>query len=104
MTTLIQQLREGNAGSLTIACVASVAHSFVTPALARFRRERPHIRVEALIMPTTQVADCVARSEADFGLIHQPADNPYLDGEVICETQAVCMMPRKHAAGRRAGR
>jgi len=96
VSTLIQQLREGNAGSLTIACVASVAQSLVTPALARFRRERPQTRIEALIMPTTQVADWVARSDADFGLIHQPVDNPYLDGEVICETQAVCMLPRKH--------
>ena len=96
VTALIQQLREGHAGNLTIACVASVAQSVVTPALARFRRERPQTRIEALIMPTTQVADWVARSEADFGLIHQPVDNPYLDGEVICETQAVCIMPRRH--------
>ena len=27
---------------------------------------------DSAVLPTVQVADCVARSEADFGLIHQP--------------------------------
>lgn len=94
--TLLKQLREGHAGKLTVACVASVAQCIVAPALARLRADRPETRIELLALPTVQVADCVARSEADYGLIHQPVDNHYLDGDVICETQAVCVLPRRH--------
>ncbi len=96
LAILLKQLREGHAGKLTIACVPSVAQCLMTPALVRLRRERPETRTESLVLPTLQVADCVARSEADFGLIHQPVDSHYLDGEVICEAQAVCVLPRKH--------
>jgi DNA-binding transcriptional LysR family regulator len=101
MGILLKQLREGHAGKLTIACVASVAQCLVAPALIRLRGARSDTRIELLVLPTMQVADCVARSEADFGLIHQPVDNHYLDGEVICETQAVCVLPRKHPLGTR---
>src|SRR5690606_32585332 len=94
---LMQQLREGHAGSLTIAAVPSLVQAFVTPALVRFHNDRPDTRIESLVLPTTMVADCVARSEADFGLIYQPVDNPFLDAEVICEAQAVCVLPSSHA-------
>ena len=85
ISTLIRQLRDGNAGSVTVAAPGSVAHGFITPAIAAFAQERPNIRVEVMILPTTAVADRVAESQADFGVVHQPTDNPYLDGEVICE-------------------
>jgi len=101
MGILLRQLREGHAGKLTIACAASVAYCLVTPTVVRLRGDRPDTRVELLVLPTVQVADCVARSEADFGLIHQPVDNHYLDGDVICEAQTVCVLPRRHPLGAR---
>lgn len=97
----IRQLREGHAGSVTVAAPGSVAHAFITPAVVRFARERPNIRVEVIILPTAMIADRVAESRADFGVVHQPTDNPYLDGEVICEAEGVCVMPRKHALAQR---
>ena len=93
---LIRQLRDGHAGSVTVAAPGSAAHPFVTPAVARFSRERPEIRVEIMILPTSMVGDRVANSEADFGVVHQPTDNPHLDGEVLCEGEGVCVMPRRH--------
>ena len=96
MGILLKQLRDGHAGKLTIACVASVAQSLVAPALVRLRADRIDTRIELLVLPTGQVAENVARSEADYGLIHQPFDNLYLDGDVICEAQAVCVLPRRH--------
>jgi len=98
---LIRELRDGNAGSVTVAAPGSVAHAFITPALAAFARERPNIRVEVMILPTAVVADRVAESQADFGVVHQPTDNPYLDGEVICEADGVCVVPRRHALAQR---
>jgi DNA-binding transcriptional LysR family regulator len=101
ISLLIRQLRDGNAGSVTVAAVGSVAHPFITPAVAQFTRERPNIRVEVMILPTATVADRVAQSQADFGVVHQPTDNPYLDGEVICQAEGVCVMPKKHPLAQR---
>ena len=102
ISLLIRQLRDGNAGSVTVAAPGSVAHAFITPAVAKFTRGRPNIRVEVMILPTSMVADKVAESQADFGVVHQPTDNPYLDGEVICEAEGVCVMPKAHPlAGRK---
>lgn len=98
---LIRQLRDGNAGSVTVAAPGSVAHGYITPALARFSREHPNIRIEVMILPTMEVADRVAESQADFGVVHQPTDNPYLDGEVICEAEGICVLPRKHPLAER---
>lgn len=96
ISLLLKQLRDGHAGSVTVAAPGSAAHPFITPAVARFAKERPNIRVEVMILPTTMVGDRVAASQADFGVVHQPTDNPYLDGEVICEGEGVCVMPRRH--------
>ncbi|MGE0314473.1 MAG: LysR family transcriptional regulator, partial [Lautropia sp.] len=96
VTRLIRQLRDGSAGSVTVAAPGSVANSFITPAVARFVRERPNIQVEIMVLPTEMVADRVAGSQADFGVIHQPTDNPYLNGEVVCEGEGICVMPRTH--------
>ena len=101
ISTLIRQLRDGNAGSVTVAAPGSVAHGFITPAIAAFARERPNIRVEVMILPTAMVADRVAESQADFGVVHQPTDNPYLDGEVICEADGVCVMRSGHPLAQR---
>ena len=98
---LIRQLRDGHAGSVIVAAPGSVAHAFITPAVAAFTRERPQIRVEVMILPTAMIADRVAESRADFGVVHQPTDNPYLDGEVICEAEGICVMPKKHALAQR---
>ena len=105
ITQSIRQMRDGNAGQVSVAAPGSVAHGFITPALAKFARERPGIRVEVMILPTHMVADRVAGSQADFGVVHQPTDNPYLDGEVICEAEGVCVMPANHplAARRTVG-
>jgi DNA-binding transcriptional LysR family regulator len=101
-TVLLQQLREGHAGRVTVASAASLAHAFVTPAIAQFSRENPQIRVEVRVLPTSQVAELVAQSQADFGLVHEPTDNPYIDGQNVCQAEAVCFLPRNHPlAGKR---
>ncbi|MGD9941609.1 MAG: LysR family transcriptional regulator [Burkholderiaceae bacterium] len=101
VSLLIRQLHDGNAGSITVAAVPSIAHAFLTPAVAAFSRERPNIRLEMLVLPTNLVADRVAHSQADFGLVYQPTDNPYLDGDVVCQAECVCIMPNRHPLARR---
>lgn len=96
VSLLIRQLREGHAGQVVVASAASLGHAFVTPAIAQFSRANPDIRIEVRILPTFQVADLVAQSQADFGLVHEPTPNPYIDGENICQGEAICFMPKDH--------
>lgn len=98
---LVRQLRDGSAGSVTVAAPGSVAHPFITPAVARFVRERPSIRVEVMILATADIAETVAGSRADFGVVHQPTDNPYLSGEVVCEGEGICVLPKRHPLSER---
>jgi DNA-binding transcriptional LysR family regulator len=101
IAALMRRLRDGGAGSVTVAAPSSLALPFVTPAVVRFGRARPGIRVETMILPTATVADRVVRSEADFGVVHQPTDSPYLDGDVVCEGEGVAVLPRRHALASR---
>jgi DNA-binding transcriptional LysR family regulator len=96
VSLLLRQLRDGNAGSVTVACTASLAQFLLTPALARFRRERPGIRIEVRILPSASVIDTVAHSRADFGLVYYPTDNLYVDGEVLYVGEAIAVMPTRH--------
>ena len=99
---LIEQLRDGAAGRVSVASSASLADSFLTPAISRFRRERPNISVEMMVLPAALVAEYVAQSQADFGLLHDLADSVHVDSEVLCHAEGVCVVPREHPlAGRR---
>ena len=100
-TLLSRQLRDGSTGTVAVATVGGVGHAFVTPAVARFTRERPGIRVEVMLVPTVIAAERVAQREADFGLVHEPTDNPHVDGEVIGQTEALAFVPRRHPLARR---
>lgn len=102
VSKLMRQLSTGDVGSVTLAAVPSIAYSFVTPAIARFTRDWPDIQIELKVLQTVVVVDEVARSHADFGLVHAPTDNPYLDVEFICQADCVCVVPRGHRlAGRK---
>lgn len=101
ISLLVRQLREGVAGSVTVAATTSVARPFVTPAVVEFRRKHPNIQVEVMILSTASISDRIASSQADFGVVHQPTDNPALSGEIICEGGGVCVLPKQHALARR---
>ena len=92
----LRQLRDGSTGRVAVAAVSSVAYTFLTPAIARFAADRPGIRVDSVVLPTSLVADRVATRLADFGLVHQPTDNPHLSGDAVCEAEGVCILPRRH--------
>lgn len=101
ISNLIVQLRDGTAGKVTVASSASLSHAFLSPAIGMFRRERPNIRVEVMVLPAILVAEQVSQNQADFGLLHDLADSVLVDSEVLCHADAVCVVPRKHPLARR---
>ena len=55
------------------------------------------VLVQAIVAPTPVQAEVeTTGSQADFGVVHQPTDNPHLNGDVICEAEGICVLPRRH--------
>lgn len=98
---VLRKLRDGRGGSVSVAAPPSLARSFVTPAIAKFLSDRPNILLEALVLPTLLVADHVAQSQVDFGLIHEPIENSRIDDELIGESAAVCIVRNDHPLAER---
>lgn len=98
---VLRALREGAAGNVSVACVGGAGQAFVTPAVVAMARSHPNVRIEASFLPTAAVIERVAQSHADLGLVHEPIDNPYVDGQLIAQAEAICLMPRKHPLARR---
>jgi DNA-binding transcriptional LysR family regulator len=96
ISTLVQQLRDGQSGSIVVASVASLAHSFLPLAVARLHRERPNVHVEVSTLPSKQVVEYVADNHADLGIIHDPTISPHVESEELCKMEAVCVVPRQH--------
>ena len=97
---LITDLRDGYAGQIAVATIPSLASAFLADAVSAFRHNRPGVRVEIQAVPAIQVMSQVLDSQADFGLLTDPPDPPdasYLDSEILCRGEAVCVMQASHA-------
>lgn len=94
---LVADLRDGYAGQIAVAAIPSLAAAFLADAVSEFRRDRPNVRVEIQAVPAIEVMSRVLASQVDFGLLTDPPDAPYLDSEILCRGEAVCVMPADHA-------
>lgn len=98
---LAERLRAGEEGRLDIAAVGSLGDALLPEALSRLQREHPALRMRVSVLPSRTAVEWVAGRMVDLGIIHDPTDNPFVETEDLCETEAVCVVPRHHAlAGR----
>ncbi|MGB6102343.1 MAG: LysR family transcriptional regulator [Pusillimonas sp.] len=93
---VVSELAEGRLGHVIVAAVPSISYSFLARAVSRFVHTHPRVRVEIIVQQTNNVAELVASNQADFGLLHQPTNNPYLLSEPICEAHSICLLPAEH--------
>lgn len=93
---LAVDLRDGNAGLLTLATVAGLAHTIIPRAVQRFRIARPHVSVVIHTLTGPEVVARVAQGSVDLGLGVGPVGHPAVDSAVLCETDIVCVMPTGH--------
>jgi DNA-binding transcriptional LysR family regulator len=98
----IGKLRDSTAGRVTVAAPGSISHEFVTPAIVQFSRKWPGFQIRSHVLPAVRVAEMVLDGQADFGIVNQATDNPYLLSEVLCEGGTICMVKRDHRLARRS--
>ena len=102
---LVHELRENRYGHLVIAAGASLAHTILPPAVARFKVLHPTVGISIRCLAVPDVIEAVARKEANIGLTYSWS----VDGERAEQglaglqsagrrrVEIACVMRRDHA-------
>jgi len=100
-------LRYGSSGQIRITVAPTVTSSFLGPAVSRFHRSRPNVRIAVKTMMTRDVVNMVAGHEVELGFGPAPAKD--IDSRAIalcettdlCESEIVLVLPEGHALAER---
>ncbi|TCR67153.1 LysR substrate-binding domain-containing protein [Bosea sp. BK604] len=96
-----RDLKESKAGVLTLACTPTLSCSFVADAIARFRRERPRVRIWLQIAKTKEILDLASSGQIDLGVIFTPGDHAGAVTIPLFTTSLVCVMAPGHPLAER---
>lgn len=97
LDSLAAELRDAQAGSLTLATIPTLTGWLLPRAIARFRLERPRVRFLLDARDSAGVVRAIRREDADLGLVYSPIDDPAVAAEPIFHTRLVCVMQQGHA-------
>jgi len=97
---LTEEIRQGFAGSLTVATVATLASSIVSVAIGRFHREHSKVHFDLKALSTRQVLEAVTNNQVDVGVIDVSESGPEIDVHELCRADIVCVMRSDHPLAR----
>lgn len=83
-------------GEVTVACVPSTVHYYLSEVVRRYREQNPKVRVKVLDASANEVLAAVARGDADFGLNFIGAQEGELEFEPLVEERFVAACRRDH--------
>jgi DNA-binding transcriptional LysR family regulator len=72
LRTTMAEVAHGETGHVRLGCIEPAASHRLPPVLARFCRERPHVRLSVELGGTEAIARRVARGELDAGICSRP--------------------------------
>lgn len=87
---LVAGLALGPAGMLRVLCVPSLSEHWLTLALAHVKQQHPKAKVSVRTLYSPQIADSLARREADVGFAFQAAQHPAVQSTVIAQGELMC--------------
>lgn len=93
---LTSEIKNGYAGTLTIASVASLSSTIVAVAISRFSTEHPKVRVDLRALSTRQVVDSVMNNQVDLGVIDVSEGGPDTEVTELCRADLGCVMRADH--------
>ena len=99
---LTEEIRQGFAGSLTIATVATLASSIVSVGISRFHRDYPKVQFDLKAFSTRQVLEAVTNSQADIGIIDVSESGPDMEVHELCRADIACVMRSDHPLANRS--
>lgn len=87
---------QGEAGTVSLAIVGTLANAQLTAHLAAFRRRHPGVRLNIQTATSQVVADLVQRGEANLGLRYLTEPRPGLTSKTVTEEPLVVVAGRDH--------
>lgn len=92
----VAELRDAQAGNLTIATIPTLTGWLMPSAVSRFRQERPKVRFTLTCLDGAGTIQAVRREDADLGIVYGPIDDPAVAAEPVFQTRMVCIMRDDH--------
>lgn len=89
---LIERLREGQMGTVSIASTPSLAVAIIYPVMPDFHNEYPGVKIAIHSVSSMNVAEFVSKTAVDFGLAYAPAGNVDTDAMDIAQTEVFCVL------------
>jgi DNA-binding transcriptional LysR family regulator len=98
----VQEMRDGDAGSLVVATSPTLVNTLLPQAIAALRRISPALNIFLHSLPTPLAVDRVARREADLGLVYGPVKDSAVIVDTLARSEIVCAMPLNHPLAKQA--
>lgn len=99
LTQFASDLRTIRTGELTIVSVMTFGQRHVPRVIAEFLNQHDSVNIGLHLRSSAEVADWTASQKADVGISMLPVDHPAIRDEVLCEVDAVCIIPNGHRLG-----
>lgn len=99
---LSEELQEPTTMRLKIGAIPTATMTALPPAITKFRKRFPQVRVEIFALPTRQIVDDVATGALDIGFAYSVTDHPAIDAIDVMDTEIICVMRPDHPLARKA--
>lgn len=96
VATIIDELRGGTIGRLSIVATPSIGQGILPRALAKFLEDRPKLNVSLDLGHANQIADLLVGGRAELGLSITPPRHSALTVRPFLPGQMVCVCRRDH--------
>ena len=98
---LADEIREGYAGTINVATVATLSASLVSTAMTRFHEQHPRVRFDMKALSTRHVLDYVNSGQVDIGVLDLLIGGGDVETHELCRAEIACIMRVDHALAKR---
>lgn len=97
----LRDVKELEAGDVTIGCVLSTVHHFMPPLINAFRKEHPRVLVRIIEEGADEVLASVKQGDAEFALNYIGMQDPEVEFTPLLKEPYVLACPADHPLARR---
>jgi len=99
--SLVEDLRDTQAGTLKILASPSFGQSVIPQAIAKFLKDSPAVKISFDTPPHKNIVDQLNSNQADLALTIMPIEHPSINSQVVRQGQLVCAIPKGHPLGKK---
>jgi DNA-binding transcriptional LysR family regulator len=101
VASLLRSDQGAEVSHLRIVATTPLGHGVLPQALARFRAEHPQTTVSLHVVVRRELRAEFDRQQFEVALSTYPLDYPDDASDALADTEAVCVLPRRHRLARR---